>query len=160
VAHPAAAVAEGKARGGQTATELSLRRFPGGEPWRLADERGAVVLLDVWATWCEPCREALPAYAALRDRYAARGLKVYAVSVDAEPSQIAAFLLEAKAPLPVLLDPEGAAAEAVLGVKLMPTSFLVDRAGVIRHVHEGFDPEVLARLPAELDALLGEGPPR
>jgi thiol-disulfide isomerase/thioredoxin len=138
------------------ALELSLKRYPAGEAWQLSSDRGAVVLLDVWATWCEPCRDALPVYASLAARYAERGVKVYAVNVDAEPSHIAAFLTETKVSLPVLLDPEGVVAESQLKVQLMPTSFLIDRAGAIRHTHEGFDPDVLAGLPAEVDALLAE----
>jgi hypothetical protein len=59
--------------------------------------------------------------------------------------------------LPVLRDPEGALAERLLKVKVMPTSFFVDRRGVVRHVHEGFAETFLPRYEQELEALLAEG---
>ncbi len=138
--------------------DFALTRFPGGQPWRLSSEHGSVVLLDVWATWCDPCREALPVYEALRTRYAEKGLVVYAVSVDATSQPIPQFLLETKVALPVLLDPSGAVAESTLQVKMMPTSLLIDRQGVVRHVHEGFDADLTATLGPEIDALLAEPP--
>lgn len=140
------------------ASSLTLKRFPGLEPWTLSEERGSVVVLDVWATWCEPCRETLPAYQALQARYAGRGVHVYAVNVDADAGQVATFMKELKVDLPVLLDPGGAASESTLQVQLMPTSFVFDRAGVQRKRHEGFDPDELAGLPREIEGLLAERP--
>jgi thiol-disulfide isomerase/thioredoxin len=135
---------------------LELARFPSGAPWTLAADRGSVVFLDVWATWCDPCREALPLYADLAREYGPRGLKVYAVSVDGDPAAIGPFLREAKVELPVLLDPEGRLAESVLKVRSMPTAFLIDRAGVVRSVHEGYDEARLPATLAEVEALLEE----
>jgi thiol-disulfide isomerase/thioredoxin len=137
--------------------ELRLLRYPSQAPWRLSEERGSVVFLDVWATWCEPCREALPLYADLAREYGPRGLKVYAVSVDADPAAIAPFLAEAKVELPVLLDPEGRVAGEQLQVRMMPTSLLIDRRGVLRAVHEGFDDAKLPATLAEVESLLGGG---
>jgi thiol-disulfide isomerase/thioredoxin len=152
VPRPAASVGPSPLAAGPV--DLVLKHFPSNEPWRLTDERGRVVLLDFWATWCEPCRDALPAYAALQSVWAARGVKFYAVNIDAEPSLIAGFLAEANVSMPTLLDPEGVAAEAVLKVQLMPTSFLIDRGGVIQHRLEGYDPDAVARLPAQFERLL------
>jgi len=78
------------------------------------------------------------------------------VSVDADPAPIAAFLREARVELPVLLDPEGQAAEQKLKVRMMPTAFLIDRAGVVRSVHEGYDEALLPATLAEVEALLKE----
>jgi thiol-disulfide isomerase/thioredoxin len=135
---------------------LSVPRYPGGEPFELASERGHVVLLDVWATWCEPCVEALPMYAALQKQYADRGLKVYALNVDDDESELPGFLSRHGVTLPVLRDPGVVVSERLLKVRMMPTSFLVDRAGVVRHVHEGFAEEFLPRYQQEIEQLLAE----
>ena len=139
--------------------ELSLKAFPSGAVWRLSGERGHVVLLDVWATWCDPCRDSLPLYGDLQKEFAARGLKVYAINVDADAHAIPRFLSDIKVDLPVLLDPEAVVVESTLKVKLMPTSFLVDKNGVVRNVHEGFDESLLSTYLEEISALLAEQVP-
>jgi len=138
---------------------FTVKRYPGGEPYSLSEDRGQVVLLDVWATWCEPCRDALPMYQDLSKHYAARGLKVYALNVDADTRGIARFLSETKVEpsvLPVLLDAEADVADKVLRVRGMPTSLLIDRAGGVRYVHEGFNEDHLAKLQTEIEELLSE----
>ncbi|MBM4377763.1 MAG: TlpA family protein disulfide reductase [Deltaproteobacteria bacterium] len=136
---------------------LQVARYGSGEPFDLAAERGNVVLLDVWATWCEPCVEALPLYAHLQETYGARGLRVYALNVDEDEAVLPAFLQAHRVKLPVLRDPNAALSERLLKVKVMPTSFLVDRRGVVRHVHEGFSETFLPLYERELEALLSEG---
>lgn len=143
---------------GSAPANLSLKRLSGDAAWSLSQDRGSVVLLDVWATWCEPCREALPLYEALSKEFGERGLKVYAVSVDEDPSQIAKFLNEIKITVPVLVDPGALNSETVLHVKLMPTAFLIDRKGVIREVHEGFSDDARAKYQTQIEALLAESP--
>ena len=146
--------------GGGAPLELALTRHTERTAWKLSDERGSVVLLDVWATWCEPCRDSLPMYQDLAKQFGSRGLKVYAISVDADPNLITPFLEENKVALPVLLDPAAAVAEETLRVRMMPTALLVDRAGVVRHVHEGFAEEYLQKYVTELEALLAEPAPK
>jgi thiol-disulfide isomerase/thioredoxin len=141
------------------ALELSLPRYLGGEAWTLGAHRGHVVLLDVWATWCEPCRDALPLYQDIAKEFAPRGLEVFTINIDADPRPITPFLEEAKVSLPVLLDPEARQAESTLKVKLMPTAFLVDKKGLVRFVHEGFDEGQLATWLSEIETLLAEPGP-
>lgn len=141
------------------ALEIALPKYPGGEVFTLSAHRGKVVLLDVWATWCEPCADALPLYQDLATEFAARGLEVFTINVDADPRPIAPFLAEAKVSLPVLLDPEARFAESTLKVKLMPTAFLIDKKGVVRFVHEGFDEGQLATWLSEIERLLAEPAP-
>ncbi|MBZ4418144.1 TlpA disulfide reductase family protein [Myxococcus sp. RHSTA-1-4] len=155
------------ATGGEQALEsapaaplvFQVKRYPGGEPYDLAADRGSVVLLDVWATWCEPCRDALPFYENLAREYAGRGLKVYALSVDEDPRAIAPFLQETKVGLPVLLDENAQVAERTLKVKGMPTTYYIDRRGVVRHVEEGFTEEFYPRYQSHIEALLAEPAP-
>lgn len=135
---------------------LSLKVHPSGHVWNLSDERGKVVLLDVWATWCEPCRDSLPLYQDLAKEYGPKGLRVVTVNVDADSSAIDAFMTDNKLTLPVVIDPSANVAEADLRVKVMPTSFLVDRQGVLRAIHEGFAEELFSKYISEVEGLLAE----
>lgn len=137
---------------------LVLPQYPDGTPHDLSKDRGHVVLLDVWATWCEPCKDALPIYQDLAAHYADKGLRVYAVNMDEDPRQIGPFLQETKVTLPILLEQDGLV-EKSLGVKLMPTTFLLDRQGRLRHRHEGFAEEFLQKYQNEIEQLLAEPAP-
>ncbi len=136
--------------------KLVLKLQSTGTDWKLSDDLGSVVLLDVWATWCEPCSDSLPMYHDLLKQYGSKGLKVYGINVDADPKLVPPFLKELKVEVPVLLDPGAAMSEGALQVKVMPTAFLVDRKGNLRHVHEGFAEEFLQKYVTEIEALLAE----
>lgn len=155
---PAASASESALASGPTSgpLEFTVQRYPGGESYDLSSDRGSVVLLDVWATWCEPCRDALPMYEQLAKHYGARGLKVYALNVDEDVRAIPPFLAETKVSLPILLDTNAAVADRVLKVRGMPTTVLVDKRGRVRYVHEGFAEEFLALYQAEIEELLAE----
>lgn len=139
-----------------TPLEFAVTRHPGGEAWRLSQDRGSVVLIDVWATWCEPCRDSLPFYDDVARQFRERGLKVYALSVDADPKLITPFVQELKLGLPVLHDPEAAVAGTTLRVSQMPTSLLIDRRGVVRRVHEGLSDDFFQQTLSDVEALLAE----
>jgi peroxiredoxin len=120
-----------------------------GKQRRLADYRGKVVLVNVWATWCPPCRGEMEPLAQLYERYHGRGFTVLAVSVDENPKAVRSFLKKMPLPFPVLLDPESKVA-AAYRVFAYPTSVLVDRNGrvaeIITGAREWLDPEFTARL--------------
>jgi thiol-disulfide isomerase/thioredoxin len=124
-----------------------------GKELRLADLRGRVVLLDFWATWCEPCKLSLPFYARLQREL--RGLEVVAASTDEADEDVRKFLAQAPLPFTIARDPDGRVAEE-LGVQLMPTTFLLDRAGKVRFRHVGFSPDSEGALRREVELLLGE----
>jgi thiol-disulfide isomerase/thioredoxin len=135
---------------------LVLKKHPGGEAWRPSDYLGKVLLLDIWATWCDPCRESLPLYEDLKKQYAARGLEVWAISVDEDPNEIDPFIKQLKLELPIAIDPKAEKVEGKLKVKVMPTSFLIDKKGSVRFVHEGTAPEFLQMYLTEVEQLLAE----
>jgi peroxiredoxin len=101
----------------------------------LASYRGKVVFLNVWATWCPPCREEMPSMNRLHERYAREGLVVLAVSQDEGPKEgVEAFARGLGLTFPILLDPEGVVPPR-FGVTGYPETFLIDRAGrIVRHV--------------------------
>lgn len=104
-----------------------------GDSVSLAALRGKVVLLNVWATWCHPCRDEIPELQALHERYAARGLELVGVSVDAESADdaIRAFMHDFRMTYPVWRDP-GERVSAQFHVVGVPATFLIDREGVLR----------------------------
>lgn len=139
--------------------DFTLPRYPDKHSFSLASERGHVVMLDVWATWCEPCRDSLPQYQALASKYAARGLRLYTLNVDGDaavPAEIPKFITETKLSLPILLDTDARLAEELLKVKVMPTALLIDRQGRVRHVHEGFESKSVGEVEGHLESLLAE----
>lgn len=104
-----------------------------GDSVSLAALRGKVVLLNVWATWCHPCREEIPQLQALHERHAQAGLAVVGVSVDAAGMDdgIRDFAREFKMTYPLWLDPDERISTQFLTIGV-PSSFLIDRTGVIR----------------------------
>jgi len=118
-------------------------------------ESGRVRVIDFWATWCEPCREALPALDALARELGPRGLSVYGVSVDEDRDRIQEFLATVRVSFPILWD-KGAVAVSRFDVSYMPVTLLVDRKGVIRHVHQGWNPSSASAERREIEALLAE----
>jgi thiol-disulfide isomerase/thioredoxin len=102
-----------------------------GKPLNLAHEKGSVVFLNVWATWCGPCRFETPELQALQNQYAASGLKVIGVSVDeGDSAEVKTFVAEQKITYPIAVDPEGRIA-TLLQTTVLPTSLLIDRDGKI-----------------------------
>jgi peroxiredoxin len=102
-----------------------------GSKFELASRRGKVVLLNVWATWCGPCRFEIPELQRIHDQFASRGFEVVGVSVDesgVEP--VKQFVDEQKMRYPIALDPQGQLA-TTLQTSVLPTSVLLDRTGKI-----------------------------
>ena len=104
-----------------------------GDSVSLAAHRGKVVLFNIWATWCHPCRDEIPELQELHEKYRARGLELVGVSVDADGSDdaIRAFMRDFRMTYPVWRDPDERVSNQflVLGV---PATFLIDREGVLR----------------------------
>ena len=108
-----------------TATQLD------GQPFDLASEKGSVVLLNVWATWCGPCRFETPELQTLHEKYAQRGFKVIGVSIDEGGLEaVKDFVTENKITYPIALDAEGRVAN-VLRTTVLPTSVMIGRDGRI-----------------------------
>ncbi|TXH03164.1 MAG: TlpA family protein disulfide reductase [Nevskiaceae bacterium] len=121
----------------------------------LAQFKGKVVYVDFWASWCAPCREAMPALDTLYQRYRERGLVVLGVNVDTDRLPAQRMLEHYQPTFPVLFDPQGKWPEA-FGLKDMPSGYLIDAQGVIRFVKRGYRPQDLLSLETTIKAALGE----
>ena len=117
---------------------------------------GQVVLLDFWASWCAPCKASFPTLAKIHTDLAPRGLVIVAVSIDEKPAAAAAFVKKLAPPFAAVHDREQKLVQQVV-VPTMPTSYLVDRTGKVRFVHEGFHGDATDRqLRREIALLLAE----
>lgn len=123
----------------------------------LASLRGQVVLVDFWASWCVPCRDAMAFHADLVARYRDRGLAVVAVSVDDERPLAERFMAERPMPFDVVWD-EGHVNAERWPIETMPTSFLIGRDGRVQRVHHGFDDQVAAEILRDVESLLAGSP--
>lgn len=103
-------------------------RTPGGDTFRLADQRGKVVMVNFWATWCPPCLEEMPAMERLFRQHKDAGFTLVAISVDADPKKVGPFLSEHKLTMPIGVDPKMDLANAY-GVRALPSSFVIARDG-------------------------------
>ena len=117
--------------------------------------KGKVIYLDFWASWCAPCKASFPVLNAWHQQLASKGLVVLGVNVDEDEGDMTAFLKKTAISFPVVRDASHKLAATADG-KTMPTSFIVDRKGVIRQVHSGFRAKDEAPLLAKLNALLAE----
>ena len=130
-----------------------------GEPLDLVGLRGEVVLLNVWATWCEPCRKEMPELQVLYARHRERGFQVVGVSVDAArlAAEVRAVVLRFGLRYPNIHDPDNSVSRA-FKVNGYPTSVLIDRAGGMVWRKDGLiepgDPE----LAEQLELALGQTP--
>jgi thiol-disulfide isomerase/thioredoxin len=130
--------------------ELAAAGFEG----QLPDLAGKIVIVDFWASWCVPCKKALPMYAELQKEYGDRGVVVIAISLDEEKGKMDAFLKKIPLPFATVRDAKGKFAEKV-GVSGIPTSYVLAPDGKVHALHREFEGEKTRRkLTVELDAIL------
>ena len=125
---------------------------------RFADFRGKVVVVNLWAMWCAPCRTEMPTLATLASAYAERDLVVLPINVDREADEIAdaASFIDVHEPLPFYSDPKFQLPFAFPGKGKMPQTILLDRQGRIRAAYAGEADWASPEARALIDALLAE----
>ena len=119
--------------------------------------QGTVVLIDFWASWCDPCKQSFPWMKEMQERYADQGFVILAINVDRKDKKARRFLAEQAVNFPVVFDAKGVNASRNQ-LKAMPTSLLLDRQGRVRLRHQGFHPETAGQLEACITQLLLEEP--
>ena len=120
-----------------------------------ASLEGKVVLLDFWASWCGPCKEAMPVLEALSRKYAAQGLVIIGVNIDSSRKKMSKFLKTMPVSFRIVHDRKLVIANRY-EPDTMPTSYFIGRDGKIRYVHQGFEKGDAAGIEARLKALLAE----
>jgi len=129
-------------------------KYLDGSNFDVADQKGSVVLLNVWATWCAPCRFEIPELDKLHAAYASRGFKGVGVSVDeGGANEVKPFVTEQKIGYPIVVDPEGKLA-TLLATTVLPTSIVIDRTGHIVWKHFGVVDTNDATLKTALESAL------
>jgi peroxiredoxin len=119
------------------APDVSLTTLQG-ERIDTASLHGKVALVNFWATTCSTCIAEMPQLIATHQKFAARGLETVAIAMDYDPpEQVRAYVEKNALPFKVALDTDGAAAKRFEGVRLTPTTFLIDRQGRIVHKYLG-----------------------
>lgn len=124
-----------EAKQGSLAPDFLLLELGGGD-FRLSDLRGKAVIVNFWATWCTPCRKEMPQFVAAYDRYKDEGLEVVAVNVQESPSIIRPFAEDFGMEFTVVLDKRSAVSDTYRLIGL-PTTYFIDREGVVRSMFMG-----------------------
>jgi peroxiredoxin len=108
-----------------------------GPNMRLQEQRGKVVLVNFWATWCGPCRVEMPHLSRLYEKYHASGFELFGVNIDDDPQQAANLASKLGLRFPVLLDTQKKVSR-LYDLSTMPSTVLIDRDGRVRYVYRGY----------------------
>ncbi len=104
---------------------------------KLSDYKNKVVYVDFWASWCKPCQKSFSFMNDMETRYGKKGFKIIAINLDSDKAAAKSFLKKHPAKFTIAYDPEGKTPN-MYKLKVMPTSYLIDRRGNLVNVHKGF----------------------
>lgn len=142
---------------GENAPNCNLSGFLNDSNIEIESYQGDVLYVDFWASWCPPCAKSFPFLNGLDQEFAPQGLRVLGVNLDEKPEDAREFLRNYPADFDVLADRSGSCA-VKFAVRGMPSSYLIDRKGVIRHIHLGFRAADADPLKTMVQSLLAEDP--
>ncbi len=128
--------------------EIALKNFQGKD----------IVFVNFWASWCPPCKQEFPELNELANEYKGHGLQVLAINLDKSQERVEKFLEKMKIKpdaLTILLDPKSEVVSSYVA-RSMPSSFIVDKKGIIRFVHFGYSDKDPVKWRQEIDQLLTE----
>ncbi len=140
---------------GKPAPDFQLELLDGSK-FHLADQKGKVIVLDFWATWCGPCLQAMPQIERATTEFADKGVQLIAVNLQETPAQIKAMLERQKLSPQVALDRTGSVAEKY-GASAIPQTVVIDREGKITRLFIGGGPKLGEQLKEALQALMPAG---
>lgn len=121
-----------------------------------------VVVLDLWATWCPPCRSEIPHLVNLQNKFKGKNVTIVGVALDADKSVVADFAKQQRINYTIALDPQGAKLGDPYKIKGIPATYIIDKKGVIRYAHSGFPrdaeagKEEAANMEKEIRTLLAQ----
>ncbi|WP_440904354.1 peroxiredoxin family protein [Catenovulum sp. SX2] len=120
----------------QPAPDFTLKTVSG-ENVKLSEQKGQIILLNFWASWCGPCRKEMPALEDLHQQFSDLGVAVWGVNVEQDPEPGKGFLKEIEVSFPIMFDSENTVT-AAYDVAAMPTTILIDRDGKVRAEFKGY----------------------
>jgi len=139
---------------GKPAPSCDLKKLSDNEVVRLSVP-GKVSYVDFWASWCGPCTESIPFLNEIQQQYQAQGLDVIGINLDENREDAESFLIKHPAAITIAQNADGQC-PALFGVQAMPSSYLIDRKGKIRHVQLGFHTAETVEIHQKIQALLNE----
>lgn len=136
---------------GKPAPDFILKSLQGSEI-KLSDQLGKPVLINLWASWCPPCRLEMPGIQTAYEKYKNRGLVVLGIDFMAQDNlqDVSAFVDELQLTFPILLDESGDISAGLYGMRGLPTSYFIDTQGILQRIQVG------AMLPEKLEEYLLE----
>jgi peroxiredoxin len=137
-----------------TAPDFTLKTAEG-RNLRLQEQRGQVVMVNFWATWCGPCKQEMPHLNRLYGKYQASGFTLLGVNVDDDPRQAMAVAARMGLKFPVLLDADKAVIKRY-DMGAMPATVLIDRDGRVRYLHRGYRDGMEAAYEQQIRELVKE----
>jgi peroxiredoxin len=128
-----------------------------GEKVSLSDYKGKVTIIDFWASWCKPCKEEFPFLIELYDNYSEKGLDLLGINLDEEVANMNKFLkkLDKDIKFKIISDPDSKIGN-LYNVEAIPSTFILDKKGVVRYMHLGFSSEEKEKFKKEIESLLSE----
>ncbi len=130
--------------------DFTLNDLEGNE-YTLSKQKGKVVIIDFWATWCGPCLQSIPIFSSLYDKYKDKGLIILGVGLDKEES-LKKFAQQNSISYPILVGDQKIATK--YGVRAIPTTCVIDKKGNLAEKHIGLIPGMQQILETEIEALL------
>jgi len=121
---------------------------------------GNVIILDIWATWCPPCRSEIPQLVKLQTSYKGKPFKILGVAIDDQVATVKSFAKTNKINYTVCNDPSGKTVSKLYKVEGIPATYIIDKTGVIRFAHLGFPGDAdgqkkeIAKMKKEINSLL------
>ncbi len=143
------------AQPGDSAPDCSAGVFDGNKMLTLAEHQNKVIYVDFWASWCPPCRRSFPSLNRLHNELKDQGFEVIAINLDETKSDAVEFLQHNPVNFSVAYDGEGKCPNA-FQVMAMPSSYIIDKKGIVREVHLGFDEDNLRSIRSTVLTLLSE----
>ncbi len=140
---------------GSAAPNCSLKSFAADKKLNLAEFGNKLLLVDFWTSWCGPCMKSFPYYNQLQQQLGDKDFQIIAVNLDEELTDAQAFIQRFPANFIVAIDPEKQCAQQ-FSVAAMPSSFLIDRKGRVRHIQLGFRADETAEIESNIKQLLSE----
>jgi thiol-disulfide isomerase/thioredoxin len=140
---------------GQPAPQFTLPTLQKDQATTLKQYAGKVIYLDFWASWCAPCRTSFPLLNKMHEKLKAKGFEVVAVNLDEDKANAEKFLKEFPISFTVLRDAKGEVSDEFV-VESMPTSFIIDKQGVVQNIHHGFTSDDIKELEEKVTQLLAK----